>query len=270
MTANENPIHFTCQGEGMPAILVHGLSASRFDWLDLQPALAQAGYAAYALDLPGHGLSGGPQRLADYSAGRIFDCFVDWIETLSLASPLTLVGHSLGGYLSIEYALRYPERIRALALADPFYTPHQLPKIWPRRYKGPLPALNLIARAPAWLVRLMVDISSLSLRNGYQLPKDVRLQTARDYMRVSPGIYNIPITIRDLTPHLHLITAPTLVIWGKHDRTLSPASFHKLACAIPNARTAALPAGHVPHQSHPAEFNRHVLEFLQTVAVRRN
>jgi pimeloyl-ACP methyl ester carboxylesterase len=270
MTANENPIHFTCQGEGMPAILVHGLSASRFDWLDLQPALAQAGYTAYALDLPGHGLSGGPQRLADYSAGRIFDCFADWIESLPLAAPLTLVGHSLGGYLSIEYALRYPERIRALVLADPFYTPHQLPRLLRRRYKRPLPALGLLTRAPQWLVRIAVDLTSLSLRNGYQLPKAVRDQTARDYLRVTPGVYNIPITIRDLTPDLPRITAPTLVIWGQHDRTLTPASFRKLACNLPNARTAALPAGHVPHQSHPAEFNRHVLEFLQTVVVSRN
>lgn len=244
---------------------MHGLSASLFDWLDLQPALAQADYAAYALDLPGHGQSSGPARLADYNAQRVFGCFVDWIESLSLAVPLILVGHSLGGYLSLEYTLRFPERVRALVLADPFYTPHQLPLIWPRRYKGPLPALSLIARAPAWLVRMMVDFSSLSLRNGYQLPKEVRLQTARDYMRVSPGIYNIPISIRDLTPDLPQITAPTLVIWGQHDQTLSPAYFRKLAAAIPHARTVVIPAGHVPHQSHPAEFNRHVLEFLRTI-----
>jgi pimeloyl-ACP methyl ester carboxylesterase len=164
--------------------------------------------------------------------------------------------------------LRFPERTRALVLADPFYTSNQLPRLLRRHYKRPLPALGLISRTPEWLARTVVDLASLSIRNGYVLPKSARIQTARDYQRASPGIYNIPATIRDLTPYLHLVATPTLAIWGKQDRTLAPASFHKLAYTLPNIRTAAIAAGHVPHQSHPAEFNRQVLEFLQTIDLR--
>jgi len=68
-----------------------------------------------------------------------------------------------------------------------------------------------------------------------------------------------------LLPVAQRIAVPSLVLWGSRDQTLAPASFPKLAASLPNAQTATIKAGHVPHQSHAEEFNRFVLEFLQTV-----
>ena len=260
-------VHSIQQGEGAPVVLIHGVAASIFDWIDLSPDLVGADYAVYALDLLGHGKSIKPKDLKEYNVGRVFEHFESWLRSLGFDSPLILVGHSLGGYLAMEYALRFPEKVRALVLVDPFYCLEQLSPLLRFHYKRPLINLGLISYAPEWLIRLSIELTGLFIRNGYIAPqtKAARAQTAQDYKRASPGIYNILSTARDLTPDLPKVTAPTLVAWGKHDQSLSPRSFETLAAALPNAQTAVIDSGHVPHQSHPAELNRHVLAFLQAV-----
>ncbi len=268
-TLVENYVHFLQQGEGAPVILIHGLAASLFDWADLLPALVFNGYAGYALDLLGHGESYKPANLGDYHIEKVFGHFCFWLERLGISAPLILVGHSLGGYLAMEYALRCPERVRALVLGSPFYSLQQLPPLLRIRYKGPLINTEMVARAPEWAIRLAIDFASFSIRNGYLLSEKVRKQTALDYKRAHPGIFNIPATIRDMLPLARQISVPSLVLWGSRDQTLTPGSFPKLAASLLNARTATIKAGHVPHQSHPEEFNRQVLRFLQTIDQRR-
>jgi pimeloyl-ACP methyl ester carboxylesterase len=264
MTQVVNSIH---DGQGAPVILVHGLAASLVDWGDLTPALVAAGYSVYALDLLGHGQSLRPKELDQYHVDRIFEHLEAWVESIGLDQPAIFIGHSLGGYLSIEYALRHSEKVRALVLSDAFYTLDQLPPLLRFHYKYPLINLGWISYAPEWLIRISLELGGLFIRNGYALPKsrEGRAQTARDYKRASPGIFSILSTSRDLTPLLPQVTAPTLVIWGNHDQTLSPKSFSELAGSLPNARAVAMEAGHVPHQSHAGEYNRHVLEFLKAV-----
>lgn len=261
----KTPAHFVQQGQGAPVLLIHGLAASLFDWRELLPALAAAGYAGYALDLLGHGESEKPPRLEAYHIENVFNHFQRWVEHLSLDSSLILVGHSLGGYLAMEFALRYPEQTRALVLVNPFYSLKQLPPLLRVRYRGPLLNTEMLQRTPQWLIRTMIDLTSFSIRNGYVLPEEVRQQTALDYKRAHPGIFNIPASIRDLLPLANRITAPTLVMWGRRDLTLAPRSFHQLATALPHAQTSTLDAGHVPHQSHAPEFNQRVLQFLRTL-----
>lgn len=268
LTTTENHVNFVQQGEGAPVILIHGLAASLFDWNDLLPALASNGCAGYALDLLGHGESYKPANLDDYHIDNVFDHFYTWLEQLRISAPLILVGHSLGGYLAMEYALRYPNRVRALVLGNPFYSLQQLPPLLRIRYKGPLLNAEMIERTPEWAIRMAIDFTSLSIRNGYLLPEKVRKQTALDYKRVHPGIFNIPSTIRDLLPLAHRIAVPSLVIWGSRDQTLAPGSFTKLAASLPNAQTATIKAGHVPHQSNAEEFNRQVLGFLRAIGHR--
>ena len=257
-------IYSVQQGNGEPVILIHGVAASVFDWVDLSPALVSAGYATYALDLLGHGRSFKPKDVKEYNVNRIFEHFETWLKTLDLEAPLILVGHSLGGYLAIEYALRYPQRVRALVLVDPFYTLDQLSPLLRLHYKWPIINLGLISYAPEWLIRLSIELTALFIRNGYITPqtKQGRAQTANDYKHASPGIYNILTTTRDLTPDLPKVRVPALVAWGIHDQSLSPQFFEKLAAALPNAQTAAIDSGHVPHQSHPAELNQHIMDFL--------
>jgi pimeloyl-ACP methyl ester carboxylesterase len=254
------------RGQGLPLVMIHGLAASLHDWDDLIPAVTQRGYAAYALDLLGHGGSAKPASRA-YQMDWMFDHLADWIDSLALESPPVLIGHSLGGYLSLEYARRYPARTRALVLVDPFYRADQLPRLMRGARHGPQLNMLVLERAPQWLFRLIIDFTSLSLGHSsggaHHLPKRIREQTALDYKRTAPGTYNLPGTLVDLTPALAGIRQPALVVWGERDTTLNPASFARLVSALPNAAGRSVRSGHVPHQSHAAEFNRLVLEFLQ-------
>lgn len=262
-------VNFIHQGEGAPVILIHGLAASLHDWDDLVPELAQHGYAAYALDLLGHGESAKPDSRA-YEMDWVFDHLAAWIDSLELDQAPVLVGHSLGGYLALDYARRFPARTRGLVLVDPFYRLDQLPALLRLSYRHPSINMTVVERTPEWLFRIIIDATSLSMGHSsggaHNLPEHIRAQTALDYKRTAPGVYNLPNTSIDLTPYLAEITAPTLVVWGTRDSTLAPASFKELVSALPNVvGTKLFVAGHVPHQSHTTEFNPLVLEFLKNL-----
>ncbi|MBK7450534.1 MAG: alpha/beta hydrolase [Anaerolineales bacterium] len=259
------------RGVGLPVVMVHGLAASLHDWDDLMPEVAAAGYAGYALDLLGHGESEKPERAHEYSVENAYADFAAWIDSLHIKAPMVLVGHSLGGGLSMLYARRNPDRVKALVIVNPFYSMGQLPPILQKMFRHQLINTTLIERTPYRLFRLFVDVTSFSgyigNRETHVLPEHIRYQTALDYKRASSGIYNIPRTLHHLDMDPSRITQPTLLLWGGRDQTLAPASFPKLAGMLPNlVKTHHFPiCGHVPHQCHPADFNPHVMEFLSKI-----
>ena len=257
------------QGSGAPVILSHGLAASLHDWDDLLPALSAAGYAVHAPDLLGHGASYKPSAPRDFSFGAVFDHFSAWTDSLQITEPMILVGHSLGGGIVLQYALRFPERVRALVLVNPFYDIGQLSAAMRFIYRNKLLNTDLLKLAPYRLFRILVDLTSTNYYKGHNephvLPEQVRHQTALDFSRASSGIYNIPYSLPNLTADLGRIVQPVLLIWGRRDQTLAPDSFPRLEKMLPNIVSAhAMPVcGHVPHQCHPEQFNPLVLEFIR-------
>jgi pimeloyl-ACP methyl ester carboxylesterase len=249
-----------------PVILVHGLAASLNDWGELIPVLKKHGYTAYALDLLGHGKSSKPAERDAYTIENVYQAFNCWIDSLQIKQPMILIGHSMGGYLSIQYTLRNPDRVKAIILSDPFYSLNQLPRLLRLNYQYSFIDTTFMEHTPGWFVRLMVDLTSLSIRNGYVLTESVRKQTTEDYKRARPEIFNIIKTMDDLTPSLPAITQPTLVLWGSKDATLKPASISKVVDEIPGAIGFEITgAGHVPHQSHPDDFNQKVIDFISNL-----
>jgi pimeloyl-ACP methyl ester carboxylesterase len=195
-----------------------------------------------------------------------------WMRSLSLTEPAIIVGHSLGGYLALEYARRASAWTRGLILVNPFYSRSQLHQLLQRSYSNRNLRGAVAGQTPMWLFRVFVDLASVAMRRGkrgngdntlHSLPERVRAQTALDYTRTAPGVYNLTNVASDMTEFLPHINIPTLVVWGDRDQTLEPASFSKLVAAMPHAKGRAVRAGHVPHQSNAPEFNAMVLEFLR-------
>ena len=258
-------VNYVERGSGPPVICIHGLAASLHDWDDLLPALSASGYHGYALDLLGHGESPKPDSRS-YKTKWVLKHLERWIDSLNLKEPPVLIGHSLGGYLALRYALRQPDRVRALALVNPFYRIDQLPGLLRRTYRRPTLNALVVERTPRWLFHWIVNVTNIALgRTGgstLTLSESVRLQTALDYKRTAPGAFNLPNTVRDLTLDLHRLPHPSLILWGDRDQTLAPRFFSPLVDALPNARGREISGGHVPHQSNVTEFNKLVLEFL--------
>ncbi len=268
---NSGVVNFVQQGIGTPVILTHGLAASLHDWDDLLPELSASGYAGYALDLFGHGESHKPANHDEYTFDAVFEHFSAWIDSLNLADPLILIGHSLGAGLSLQYALRHPERARALVLVNPFYDIQQLPPILQLAFRRKLINTTLIERTPYRLFRFFVDMTSINFHMGSRethiLPEHIRYQTAQDYTRAASGIYNIPRSLPNLTSDLSRIQQPTLLLWGNRDQSLDTASFPKIEKKLPNVvASQTFPiCGHVPHQCHPEQLNPHVMKFLKNL-----
>lgn len=264
-------VNYVQQGAGDPVVLTHGLAASLHDWDDLLPELSDAGFAGYALDLLGHGESEKPLHARDYTVENTFGHFSRWIDSLQRREPLILIGHSLGGGLSLLYALRHPERVRALVLVNPFYGIAQLSSVMRRIFRHQLLNTDLIDLTPYRFFRFLVDVTSFNFyighREAHVLPEHIRYQTALDYKRASSGIYNIPRSLPSLTFDLSRLHQPTLLLWGGRDQTLAPSSFPQLAKSLPNVvGTHILPiCGHVPHQCHPETFNPYVMNFLRNL-----
>jgi pimeloyl-ACP methyl ester carboxylesterase len=196
----------------------------------------------------------------------IFDHFSDWMKSLHLTEPAILIGHSLGGHIAMEYARRVSAGTRGLVLVNPFYSPSQLPFLIRNAYGRTNLTKLVIGRTPERLFRFFVDMSSAAIGHSVgalrSLPERIREQTILDYKRTAPGVYSLLNVVSDMTQYLHEVNTPTLVVWGDRDKTLDPASFPHLVSALPRARGEAIPAGHVPHQSHTEVFNQIVIKFL--------
>jgi len=261
--------NFIQAGAGIPVILIHGIAASLHDWDELVPELTRHGYASYALDLLGHGESPKPD-FPSYQMDWLYEHFSHWMRSLHLTERAIVIGHSLGGYLALEYARSDSAWTRGLVLVNPFYSRLQLNPFLRRSYSSRNLRGYLASRAPAWIYRAFVDIGSVVMGRNHaglhSLPERVRIQTALDYSRTAPGAYGIPNTAADMTEDLPHIRIPTRVVWGDRDQTLSPASFAEMVSVMPHATGKSIRAGHVPHQSNAGEFNKIVLEFLETVS----
>jgi pimeloyl-ACP methyl ester carboxylesterase len=262
---------YSRNGAGRPAFLLHGLAASHHDWDMLAPELNAAGYETFAPDLPGHGKSIKPGPLRDFELENVVGALEKWITSLDVEPPFVLVGHSMGGYLSLELTIRHPGLVEKLVLVDPLYSFHRLPLTKRFLFEERFLSRTISYQLPEWLYAGMVGMTSLFFPGvnilRHDLPPDARKQMAANYKDAVPGIYRYPFTGRDLAPLLSFIDIPVLLVYGLHDGTLNPESFQTMGQCIRDIRVKPLKAGHIPHQSNAADFNRLVMEFLNPTKI---
>jgi pimeloyl-ACP methyl ester carboxylesterase len=247
-------------GSGRTLVFLHGWASSSRMWAREMEALG-GDYRCLALDLPGHGQSSNPPA-AWYSLDNFVSVTRAWIHALH-AQPATLVGHSLGGTIAVQYALHYPDEVRGLILVNPVITGRLQPHVrWMFRRTPSRVITDLTRRLWPRLSNhvqqaLAADRVPL-LPEGYlrRNLEDLTLASADSLLGSARAAHN------DLSPRLHELRTPTLVIVGRRDRTVPPENGRMAARRIPGARLIEMPTDHHPGDEAPEAFLDALRQFL--------
>ena len=240
------PLRYYEGGKGATVVLVHGSGSHAGDWHGVVPAL-QRHYRVLVFDLPGHGESGpaeGALPVSDLAAslGALLDA-------RGGKEPVTLVGNSLGGWVSLLYAWGHPERVeRVIGVSSSgIFAPLQVPLAPQDREQ----ARRLVA----------------AIRGPYvEAPSDAELDAVVRRVSEGPGARLVAgLKAEDfLETKAAEIKVPVELIWGEEDGVLPPAYGQKLASLLPNARLHPLPrCGHMPQVHCPRTLERLLLEMLK-------
>jgi pimeloyl-ACP methyl ester carboxylesterase len=269
---------------GATAVYVHGLGGSSTNWTDLSAQLSPFA-DGIAMDLPGFGLSE-PALDFNFSLEAHAGVVAGYIAGLGVG-PVHLLGNSMGGAITLLVAARWPELVRTLTLISPAMPDR---RIDPRRLSDPRIALaylplvgvhvrrRLAALGPReramQVVRLcFAEPDALPEHRIAELEKEhaAQAELAWAASAVAKSTYDIfrtwysrgPASLWAVAP---TVTAPTLVIWGMHDRVISVRRAAKTARLLPCARLLVLPrTGHVAQIERPVVVAKAVLGMWESV-----
>ena len=245
----------------LPAVLfIHGGEQDHSVWALQSRYLAHHGYGVLAVDLPGHGRSGGA------ALARVAD-MADWIvAVMDLAGVRTaaLVGHSMGSLVALECAARYPQRVNRIALLA-FAYPMRVSRELLQATKDDVPAAHA-----------MINLWSHSAYAHYPSNPGpgfwVRGENLRLMQRQKPGVLHADFAAcndyGDGRERAAQIKCPTLFLLAGRDAMTPARGAQDVAEAIPGAKTITLECGHNLMAEKPDEVLDALVQFLRTEGPR--
>jgi len=239
-----------------PVLLLHGLGADATSWALQIPVLAQAGFRPIAPDAPGFGASRYDGR--GWTTRRVAAQLAELLRGLS-PRPAHVVGLSMGGVLAQQFAHDHPELTRKLVLVSSFAV------LRPDSLSG---WLYFLQRAAAVLTRDLEGQAHIVAGRVFPGQDNAQLRDllVRSILQSDPRAYRGAMRSLagfDSRRWLSRIEAPTLVISGELDTTVSPLRQRLLGARIPGARLVVVAgAGHAVPVDQAESFNRLLLEFL--------
>ncbi len=266
-------IHYTDEGrrDGRTLILVHGFAASVHAWRPWAERLS-ADYRLIAIDLPGHGLTETPDGYSASLEGNAE--LINALATHLGVEHFVLAGNSMGGAVSIAYAMEHPERLDGLVLIDAAG--------WPGERAGGPPPLVFAMLNNGFTRSLMklVDPRVLArdgLKAAYVDPAIVNEALVDRYanLAMAEGHRDV-LLMQDSRPDppwtqqsFRQIRTPTLVMTGEKDALIPADNARAIAAAIPGAYLVTYPeGGHVPMEQLPDQTVQHLRAFLQGLPPR--
>jgi 3-oxoadipate enol-lactonase len=235
-------IHYIEQGEGFPLILIHGFPLDHTIW---ETTVREMKSAARVIqpDLRGFGRSDAPDGV--YPMRLLADDVAGLMDALGLPSAV-LVGHSMAGYLALEFARAYPGRLAGIGLittqaaADP-----------PERRAARLSqAADLLAHG----TKPLADSMTPRLSADHQYHAEVYRIILRNQPLGLAGALKGMAERRDNTDLLPSIAVPSLVIAGLDDQLIPVERSREMAALLPRTELVELPgAGHLPMLEKPVE-----------------
>jgi pimeloyl-ACP methyl ester carboxylesterase len=262
--------HYKVEGdEGKSAlVLLHGFGASVYSWREVMPILGE-NKRVYAYDRPAFGLTKRPliwEELNPYSRTasliQLNQLLDHWGE-----SRVVLVGHSAGGGVAMEFALAYPEKVKALILISPAVGSGQRNSSWMTwLFKFPQ-----VQRFGPLLVRRISESGLEIIEQAWHDPSKKPTDTIPLYTKplqaenwdVGLWFYSTTGETSDLGERLDEFSLPILVITGDDDRIVPIDRTIEVAGHLPGSELVILPeCGHVPQEECPKAFMDAVTNFL--------
>ncbi len=238
-----------------PIMLVHGWTGFKELWDSFAPQLEEKGFDVVALDLRGHGDSSRPEM--EYTHEVFSKDILELSKKLGW-DKYSLLGQSMGGYIVLDYALRFPDTLTHVISSN---TSVYLSRTFISKIVWKL-TVWMYKRNPEKMMRKMFPKFFMK-----PPPEDIMEDFVQNSLKTSKqaGLSAIKYCLeRNLEPELHKIKVPTLVISSEYDQsTLRKATLniHKL---IPNSELVDIPdTGHLPFMENPDAFLKAIVDFIK-------
>ncbi|PIR02055.1 MAG: hypothetical protein COV62_02400 [Candidatus Nealsonbacteria bacterium CG11_big_fil_rev_8_21_14_0_20_35_11] len=247
-------VNYKIAGSGPAILVLHGWGGSSDSWVKVQEILSQNNYKVICPDLPGFGKSQNPPEA--WGIDDYINLILNFTKKVSL-DRFFLIGHSFGGGLAGKFTALFPEKIKTLILCDAAvirkkrYSLRQKLAHFLQKYGNIFFSVPLFEKKIyPWARKIVYKIAGTS---DYYLAKGTMKETFKK------------ISEEDLTKFLSRIKAPTLIIWGKKDKTLPSEDGFSMKKIIPNSETKIIDgADHSPHRRTPEELSKIILNFLKS------
>jgi pimeloyl-ACP methyl ester carboxylesterase len=256
-------------GEGPVLLFIHGMAGSSENWRGAIEPLAHC-HTVIAPDLPGHGVSaGGP---GDYSLGSLASGLRDLLLSLG-HERATLVGHSLGGGIAMQFSYQFPEMVERLVLVS---SGGLGPEVSPVLRAAALPGADMFIGATASVGQRVGDVIGRGLGAVGMKPGPDVAEVARAYaslaeprrrkaflatLRSVVGTEGQRVSASD---RLYLAESiPVLIVWGARDPIIPARHGEDAHRALPGSRLEIFErTGHLPQLEQPGHFIAVIERFL--------
>lgn len=257
-------LHYGETGEGEAIVFLHGYTGSGRDWAK-QVAVASGTHRCIAVDHRGHGGTEAPASAEGYSIEIFSEDVYALLKELAI-DRCCLVGHSMGGFMSLQFVLDHPEMVRGLVLVDTSSGDWDMaPGFAEYRAK-----LDEIARNEGLAAVFEYDSANNEAKiEKYKRHPEFREKDRQKVLNTSvDGYVYVAGTFRKwgpVTDRLEEIKVPTLVFLGEEDTAFIKAS-QVMKDGIDGAELITIPGtGHNPHEETPDVFNEAFLSFISKI-----
>lgn len=275
-------MHYVEQGDGFPALLLHGFPELWYSWRYQIPALAVGGFRSIAPDLRGYGETDKPDAVEAYDIHHLVEDIVGLLDALALQRAV-VVGHDWGGIVAWHMALMQPERLqRLVSLNTPFHGRGRL-RPTDAFSSGPDRRFNYILyfQEPGRAERdiepdldswLDTTLRRLAARADFITDEDMRVFSEAFRKGGLSGPINYYRNLDrnwETTAYLagRHVTVPSLMVCAENDPILSPQLADGMERHVSNLTVRLVKdCGHWTQQEQPDEVNRLLLEFLDDLS----
>jgi pimeloyl-ACP methyl ester carboxylesterase len=255
ITTDQGIVHYEVYGRGKPVILLHGWLGSWGLWQETMSFLGRY-YRTYALDFWGFGESG--KKRETYAVQDFVSLVDQFMEQLGIANA-PLVGHSMGGTVSLAVAIKYPQRVnKVVVVGSPIVGSSLALPLKLAGYRGIAFMLFNMMGAFRFAVRAASPMICRDQRFADMMDRDLSRTTLESFLLSIASLRRT-----DLRPMLEQVKVPVMGMYGDRDVIVHPRQWEPMKKGIAHAQIERFPAaGHFPMLEEPQHFGERLKAFL--------